>query len=80
MLNPDGVVAGNYRSSFSGDDLNRKYAHPNKRLHPTISSLKKLLKKNSNILAYFDLHGHSTKKSVFLYGPRYPLHHRNYFK
>ena len=80
MLNPDGVVAGNYRTSFSGDDLNRWYVHPNKRLNPTISSIKKLVKENSNILAFFDLHGHSRKKSVFFYGPRYPLHHRNYFK
>lgn len=25
MINPDGVVAGNYRTSFSGRDLNRKF-------------------------------------------------------
>jgi cytosolic carboxypeptidase protein 2/3 len=25
MLNPDGVVAGNYRTSFSGCDLNRSF-------------------------------------------------------
>ena len=25
MMNPDGVVAGNYRTSFSGRDLNRKF-------------------------------------------------------
>lgn len=25
MLNPDGVVVGNYRCSLSGRDLNRKY-------------------------------------------------------
>jgi len=23
MLNPDGVIAGNYRTAFSGKDLNR---------------------------------------------------------
>jgi murein tripeptide amidase MpaA len=23
MINPDGVIGGNYRSSFSGSDLNR---------------------------------------------------------
>lgn len=34
MLNPDGVIAGNYRTSFFGKDLNRtfdqsrKYAFP----------------------------------------------------
>lgn len=25
MFNPDGVVAGNYRTSFSGRDLNRGF-------------------------------------------------------
>jgi murein tripeptide amidase MpaA len=34
MINPDGVIAGNYRTSFFGKDLNRtfdqsrKYAFP----------------------------------------------------
>jgi murein tripeptide amidase MpaA len=25
MINPDGVIIGNYRSSLSGNDLNRQY-------------------------------------------------------
>lgn len=25
MINPDGVVSGNFRTSFSGQDLNRKF-------------------------------------------------------
>ena len=25
FTNPDGVIAGNYRTSFSGNDLNRRY-------------------------------------------------------
>jgi murein tripeptide amidase MpaA len=25
MSNPDGVIAGNYRTSLSGNDLNRKF-------------------------------------------------------
>ena len=25
MLNPDGVILGNYRTGFGGKDLNRKY-------------------------------------------------------
>jgi murein tripeptide amidase MpaA len=36
MLNPDGVVHGNYRCSYLGCDLNRKWLMPNKFLHPTI--------------------------------------------
>jgi murein tripeptide amidase MpaA len=28
LLNPDGVIQGNYRCSLTGGDLNRKYAIP----------------------------------------------------
>jgi cytosolic carboxypeptidase protein 2/3 len=36
MLNPDGVIYGNYRCSLLGCDLNRKWLSPNKYLHPSI--------------------------------------------
>lgn len=36
MLNPDGVIHGNYRCSLLGCDLNRKWLTPNRFLHPTI--------------------------------------------
>jgi len=28
MLNPDGVINGNYRCAISGYDLNRKWGNP----------------------------------------------------
>ncbi len=31
------------------------------------------------ILMFLDLHGHSIKKNVFLYGPEYPIYHKNYY-
>lgn len=34
MINPDGVVAGNYRTSFSGRDLNRCFSEINQYLYP----------------------------------------------
>lgn len=43
MLNPDGVINGNYRSSLAGCDLNRRWAHPSKILHPTIYAVKRLI-------------------------------------
>lgn len=51
MINPDGVISGNYRTSFIGKDLNRLYmqkdssddSHPgivNKMLIPEIIAVK----------------------------------------
>jgi murein tripeptide amidase MpaA len=40
MLNPDGVIVGNYRTSMSGHDLNRKFDSPDINLHPTIWNVK----------------------------------------
>jgi len=36
MLNPDGVISGNYRCNLAGYDLNRNWAVPTKKCHPTI--------------------------------------------
>ena len=44
MLNPDGVINGNYRCSLAGCDLNRRWKVPNKTLHPTIFHTKRLVK------------------------------------
>ena len=44
MLNPDGVIEGNYRCSMAGSDLNRQWSNPDPILHPTVSALKNLLK------------------------------------
>lgn len=44
MLNPDGVIHGNYRSSVLGVDLNRRWKKPSKYLHPTIYYTKQIIK------------------------------------
>ena len=44
MLNPDGVIYGNYRSSILGVDLNRRWRNPSKFLHPPIYYAKSLIK------------------------------------
>ena len=96
MVNPDGVIIGNYRTNFAGSDLNRKYYDPDEKLHPTVCAIKKLVSsivndqtldngdgQNSSddkIFAFIDMHGHSRKKNVFIYGPHYPLHNDRYFK
>jgi murein tripeptide amidase MpaA len=43
MINPDGVVCGNYRTGLAGNDLNRKFANPDPKLHPTILHIKDLI-------------------------------------
>lgn len=71
MLNPDGVIVGNYRCSLAAKDLNRNYRHPPKDKFPTIWYTKEMLEKfgkTSNVLIYCDLHGHSRKQNVFMYG------------
>jgi hypothetical protein len=83
MLNPDGVILGNYRSCFAGNDLNRQWMSPEPRLHSTIHSLKELLTKtqsNGGLFTFIDLHAHSRKKNVFIYGPHYPLHDEKYYR
>ena len=42
ISNPDGVSIGNYRSSLSGNDLNRQYQNPSEMLHPTVCAIKSL--------------------------------------
>jgi len=44
ILNPDGVIYGNYRCSLIGCDLNRRWDKPNRFLHPTIFYAKNVIK------------------------------------
>ena len=71
MLNPDGVIHGNYRCSLLGTDLNRRYLSPDSGLLPTISAFKAMLEStvsSRGVFLFLDLHGHSKKKNSFLYG------------
>jgi hypothetical protein len=91
MINVDGVIIGNYRTSMAGNDLNRRYVDPDFRLHPEICAIKNLASDliygelpsqwpkstgekgpeiiDEDILTFIDMHGHSRKKNVFIYGP-----------
>ena len=71
MLNPDGVINGQYRCSLSGNDLNRQWANPCRMMHPTIYSIKALLRHTKtmrDVSIYCDIHGHSRKCNMFMYG------------
>ncbi|CAD8109409.1 unnamed protein product [Paramecium sonneborni] len=85
MMNPDGVILGNYRTCLSGKDLNRKFQQNDTILFPSVQAMKILVKEQykkfkNNLIAFIDLHGHSIKKNVFLYGPEYTLWNYNYYK
>jgi len=70
MLNPDGVVCGNYRCGLSGVDLNRQWRSPSEVLHGTVFGMKRLIvrsKKKANLTVYVDLHGHSRRCGIFSY-------------
>jgi len=45
MLNPDGVIIGNYRCSLSGKDLNRQWLDPRKYQFPEICAVKSVFYK-----------------------------------
>ncbi|XP_040351087.1 cytosolic carboxypeptidase 2 isoform X3 [Herpailurus yagouaroundi] len=84
MLNPDGVIVGNYRCSLAGRDLNRHYKTILKESFPCIwytrNMIRRLLEERE-VLLYCDFHGHSRKNNIFLYGcnnndRKYWLHER----
>lgn len=76
MLNPDGVVFGNYRGSSTGQDLNRCYQNPKQWNQPEIHAVKKLLvaltkDPKFDMGFYLDLHAHTATTNSFLYGNWY---------
>jgi murein tripeptide amidase MpaA len=62
MVNPDGVVIGNYRTNLSGNDVNRKWDFPTQTIHPEVFHIKrKLLEDKKEVRFFLDLHAHSRK-------------------
>ncbi len=71
MLNPDGVVLGYTRCNLSGVDLNRVWTAPDPMLHPSIVSIKALVRHlagSRELLIFCDFHGHSVIPGFALYG------------
>ena len=69
VLNPDGVVRGNFRLDQNGINLNRCYQSPDEALQPTIYAVKLYFEYLSQgVKYYFDLHAHASKRSCFLFG------------
>ncbi|KAH7693976.1 zinc carboxypeptidase, partial [Aphelenchoides avenae] len=73
MLNPDGVINGSHRCSLAGVDLNRVWDRPSATLHPTIHHTKGLIQYMVDVLkkvpyVLVDIHGHSRKANIFMFG------------
>ncbi|XP_040578067.1 cytosolic carboxypeptidase 2 isoform X2 [Lepeophtheirus salmonis] len=83
MLNPDGVIVGNTRTSLAGRDLNRQYKSVIKEAFPPIFHVKSLIKRyieENGVIFYCDLHAHSRKLNVFIYGCENRRHSDKYLK
>lgn len=71
MINPDGVINGNYRCSLDACDLNRRWKEPMESEHPEVFHQKKMMREfgmERDIVMFVDFHGHSRKKNIFMYG------------
>ena len=71
MLNPDGVIVGNYRCSLIGADLNRNWVGPSSKTFPENFATKLMMKKtleSRDIFFFCDFHGHSTHRNLFMFG------------
>lgn len=70
MMNPDGVIVGNSRTSFAGCDLNRRWANPHEIIHPEIYFTKEMIMKMAaqrDIGFICDFHSHIGAYNSFFY-------------
>ena len=70
MVNVDGVICGNSRTSLAGCDLNRRWVNPNEYLYPEIYFLKELIynfSKKNKVEYIIDFHGHFGAFNSFFY-------------
>ncbi|XP_077938103.1 cytosolic carboxypeptidase 2 isoform X2 [Gasterosteus aculeatus] len=71
MLNPDGVIVGNYRCSLAGRDLNRNYKTSLRDSFPCVWHTRNMVERlmaEMDVVLYCDFHGHNRKNNVFMYG------------
>jgi hypothetical protein len=72
MLNPDGVVLGNYRCNVLGFDLNRHWLTPDRVRHAPVAQVKTVIAamvaRGRIPVLSCDFHGHSRRKSFFIFG------------
>lgn len=75
MLNPDGVIVGNYRCSLMGADLNRQWVGSSSKFYPINYHTKLMMKRtleSRDIFFFCDFHGHSIGRNMFMFGNNQP--------
>lgn len=78
IVNPDGVVIGNYRSNLQGKDMNRHFFQESDEGEQDkcteVELIKRYLKQNlqskKQLSMFLDIHSHSNKKSIFAFAPQ----------
>ena len=71
IMNPDGSLVGNSRTSFAGCDLNRRWQKVNELIHPEVFYTKQMILKlaeQRNIAFIIDFHGHFGTYNALFYG------------
>ena len=69
MVNPDGVILGNYRTGSAGRDQNREFIQADQVLYPSVHAIKQLVADTyatygTNLMAFVDMHGHSGCRTI----------------
>lgn len=81
MVNPDGIIAGNYRFNTQGTDMNRSFYADNELVRVRnyeVELIRSFMEENfsnkdpekrSKLEMFLDIHAHSGAKNIFIYAP-----------
>jgi len=78
MVNPDGVVIGNYRCNLQGKDMNRHFFYDNENVNDLrcaevellTTYMQENLPSKDSLKMFLDIHAHSRDKGISMYAPR----------
>jgi cytosolic carboxypeptidase protein 2/3 len=79
IVNPDGVITGNYRTNLQGKDMNRQFFADGDPMADKkgrcieVELLRTYLKENiaaNKLRMFLDVHAHSTESSIMVYSPQ----------
>ena len=76
MMNPEGVIVGNFRTDLVGNDLNRTFNENHEVFQPQMKQLRTLVlqakeKYRRENIYFLDIRGTSSRKNCFFLGPEF---------